>query len=178
MNRLETARLLLRPLTPTDAPAIYQLGADRAVMQYIGSPLLQNEAQALAYLLEKPLADYQRDGFGRLAVVERQSGQVIGFCGIKYVPELAAYDLGYRLRPEYWGLGYMTEACRAVMVDGKARGLTELIALVHPDNQSSCRLLQKLGFVLEKTVAYSILPGIDVLQFRLSLVSAGAEVVA
>ncbi len=39
-------------------------------------------------------------------------------------------------------------------------------------------LLQKLGFVLEKTVAYSILPGIDVLQFRLSLVSGGAEVVA
>ena len=100
---IRTARLQLRPFTAADAPAMFRLGNDPVVMRYIGSPPMQSEDEALAYLQSHPLADYQRTGFGRLAMVWPATGEIIGFSGLKWVDEINGFDLGYRLLQPYWG---------------------------------------------------------------------------
>lgn len=177
VNVLTTPRLQLRPFTESDAPAMFRLGADPAVMRYIGSAPMQTEADALAYLQSHPLADYQRTGFGRLAIVLPESGDIIGFCGLKWVDEISGFDLGYRLLPAFWRQGLAVEAGLAVLADARRRGLrcpadqqqNQIYGLVHPDNQGSIRVLEKLGFAYQQDILFSLLPDIAVRQYGLML---------
>lgn len=174
---LNTPRLQLRPFTESDAPAMFRLGADAEVMRYIGSAPMQTENEALAYLESHPLADYQRTGFGRLAIVLPQSGDIIGFCGLKWVDEINGFDLGYRLLPAFWRQGLAVEAGLAVLADARRRGLrcpadqqqNQIYGLVHPDNQGSIRVLEKLGFAYQQDIFFSLLPDIAVRQYGLML---------
>lgn len=174
---LVTPRLKLRRFTAEDAPAMFRLGSDPVVMRYIGSPPMQTTAEALVYLQSHPLADYQRTGFGRLALEWPQSGEIIGFCGLKWVDEINGFDLGYRLLPPYWGQGLAVEAANAVLADARKgsvccpHGLqqNQIFGLVHPDNQGSIRVLEKLGFVYQQDILFSLLPDLPVRQYGLTL---------
>jgi ribosomal-protein-alanine N-acetyltransferase len=174
---LTTPRLQLRPFTEADAPAMFRLGADTAVMRYIGSAPMQTEAEALAYLRSHPLRDYQRTGFGRLAITLAESGDIIGFCGLKWVDEINGFDLGYRLLPAFWRQGLAVEACLAVLDDAHTLGLrcpsgqlqNQIYGLVHPDNFGSIRVLEKLGFAYQQDIIFSLLPDIAVRQYGLIL---------
>ena len=64
-------------------------------------------------LCKHPIADYRKHGFGRWGVVLKATGRLIGFAGLKYLDELREVDVGYRLLPEYWGMGLATEAAQA-----------------------------------------------------------------
>ncbi|WP_348732835.1 GNAT family N-acetyltransferase [Rheinheimera texasensis] len=174
---LQTPRLHLRPFTAADAPAMFRLGNDPVVMRYIGSPPMQSEDEALAYLQSHPLADYQRTGYGRLAMVWPATGEIIGFCGLKWVDEINGFDLGYRLLQPYWGQGLAFEAAVAVLADTKLRPFKcphgsaqqQIFGLVHPDNQGSIRVLEKLGFVYLQDIVFSLLPDLAVRQYGLTL---------
>lgn len=174
---LHTPRLKLRRFTAEDAPAMFRLGSDPVVMRYIGSPPMRTEDEALAYLQSHPLADYQRTGFGRLAIEWSQSGEIIGFCGLKWVDEINGFDLGYRLLPPYWGQGLAVEAANAVLAAARKgsvwcpHGLqqNQIFGLVHPDNQGSIRVLEKLGFVYQQDILFSLLPDQTVRQYGLAL---------
>jgi RimJ/RimL family protein N-acetyltransferase len=111
---LETERLVLREFDEGDVEAYYLLGSEPAVVRYIGSQLT-DRAEALESLRARPLADYQKYGYGRWACVPKGGAEVIGFAGLKYLDDLGEVDLGYRLLPAYWGAGLATEAARAVM---------------------------------------------------------------
>ncbi len=177
VNVLTTPRLQLRPFTEADTPAMFRLGADAAVMRYIGSAPMQTEAEALAYLQSHPLADYQRTGFGRLAITLPQSGEIIGFCGLKWVDEINGFDLGYRLLPTYWGQGLAVEAALAVLADARRRSVCcpqgqrqeQIFGLVHPENLGSIRVLEKLRFTYQQDIFFSLLPDIAVRQYGLRL---------
>lgn len=154
MKRLTTDRLLLRPLTLEDAGALNRLNADPQVMRYIG-PLQDSVEKTRRYLMDGPMADYHKYGFGRHAMLHRASGEFIGFCGLKYLPELDEVDVGYRLLPAYWGQGLVTEAARETMRFGREDlGLKRIIGLAMPDNQASIRVLEKLGMQYEKQVTH------------------------
>src|SRR5262249_8110165 len=112
---LQTERLLLREFVEADAEAFLALGSDPAVNRYTGDPGLASLEQALEIMRAYPMADYQRHGYGRWACVLKETGQVIGFAGLKYLPELDEVDLGYRLLAAYWGRGLATEASRACL---------------------------------------------------------------
>lgn len=177
MKLLKTPRLQLRPFTEADAPAMFRLGSDPEVVRYIGSPPMQTEDEALAYLQSHPLHDYQRTGFGRLAIVWPATGDIIGFCGLKWVEEIAGFDLGYRLLVPYWGLGLAVEASVAVLADARQRALRcpqgkdqqQIYGLVHPQNQGSIRVLEKLGFAYQRDILFSLLPDQAVQQYGLLL---------
>lgn len=174
---LQTPRLKLRRFTAEDAPAMFRLGSDPVVMRYIGSPPMQTADEALVYLQSHPLADYQRTGFGRLAIEWPQSGEIIGFCGLKWVDEINGFDLGYRLLPPYWGQGLAVEATIAVLADARKSSVccplglqqNQIFGLVHPDNQGSIRVLEKLGFVYQQDILFSLLPDLPVRQYGLTL---------
>jgi RimJ/RimL family protein N-acetyltransferase len=117
-----------------------------------------------------PIRDYATYGYGRFACVWKETGEVIGFSGVKYVPEIGDTELGYRFLPEHWGKGLATEAGRASIEFARADlGLARLVALVHPDNVASARVLAKLGFAVERQTRFSGLPDVDVNLFSLDL---------
>ncbi|MBM4071879.1 MAG: GNAT family N-acetyltransferase [Planctomycetes bacterium] len=152
---LTTGRLILREFDEDDAAAFLILGSDPAITRYTGDGGLRDVAQAREELRTRPLADYRQHGFGRWACVDRDSDDVIGFAGLKYLDELREVDIGYRLLPSYWGKGLATEAGRAIIDYGfEQLHLTQIIGLVEPDNIASIRVLQKLGLTHTGPIIY------------------------
>ena len=144
-TQLETDRLRLRHFTPQDLQIMYVLGTDPDVIKYADTPCKDLE-EAWQRLEQGPLADYKKYGYGRFAVEYKETGRVIGFCGIKYLPEIDLPEVGYRYLKEYWGKGIGTEAAQ-VCVDFARTDLKieKLIALIIPENIASIRVAEKLG---------------------------------
>lgn len=153
MQVVETNRLILRPFTPEDVEAAYEMNLDEAVSRYTGDGGVVSKAEVRRRITEDIIGDYHRTGYGRLAVIEKSSQAFMGFAGLKYLEDLKETDLGYRLMSRYWGHGYATEAARACLETGFTQlGLSRIIALVLPENRSSIRVLDKLGFVKQGEV--------------------------
>jgi RimJ/RimL family protein N-acetyltransferase len=167
---IDTGRLILRRFTLDDLPAFYQLGSRPEIIRYAQSTPLASIEEAREFRKAAPFHDYATYGYGRFACVWKESGEVIGFSGLKYVPEISDTELGYRFFPEFWGIGLATEAGRASIDFARSDlGLKRLVALVHPDNGASANVLTKLGFAIEKQLRYSGLKDIDVNLFARSL---------
>ncbi|MDN5924120.1 MAG: GNAT family N-acetyltransferase [Xanthomonadales bacterium] len=159
MTRLTTHRLELRPITLDDAPAYWPLVSDPAVQRYTGEAPLGSVADVRDMLARLPLRDYRVHGYGRLACIEKASGTLIGFCGLKYLEDIHEVDIGYRFMSAYWGQGYATESAQAVMQHGKhVLGIDRIIGLVDPENVGSVHVLQKLGLVLESRIRLADYP--------------------
>ena len=98
-------------------------------------------------------SDYEKYGYGRLALIEKESQELIGFCGLKYLPEFKKPDLGYRMLPQYWGKGYATESARAALDYGvNSLDMKTIMGLTFPENTSSQKVLKKLGFIKKEII--------------------------
>jgi ribosomal-protein-alanine N-acetyltransferase len=149
---LETPHLLLRPFTLDDAQAYWPLVSLPEVLRYTGEAAKTSLDQVRDILLTRPLNDYQVHGYGRMACIEKSSGRLVGFSGLKFVDDLQETDVGYRFLPDCWGKGYATESARALMAQGReAHGITRIVGLVQPANGASSRVLEKLGMAFERT---------------------------
>ncbi|MEW5847527.1 MAG: GNAT family N-acetyltransferase [Myxococcota bacterium] len=160
---LRTPRLLLRPHRPDDAPFMVELNADPEVVRYTGDTAFGRlaEAEEVIALLMRQYAERR---MGRFMVVERESGQRLGFCGLKLLPD-GEVDLGYRLLRSAWGQGLATEASRACLDYGFGElELRRIVADVMPQNSASLRVVAKLGFTLEGPRHED---GMDLLRFAL-----------
>jgi RimJ/RimL family protein N-acetyltransferase len=167
---IDTGRLILRRFMPDDLPAFYELCSRPEIIRYAQSKPLASLEEARAFMHAAPFRDYATYGYGRFACVWKESGDVIGFSGVKYVPEIGDTELGYRFLPEFWGMGLATEAGQASIEFARVDlGLARLVALVHPENAASANVLTKLGFVIEKQLRYSGLQDVDVNLFSIDL---------
>jgi RimJ/RimL family protein N-acetyltransferase len=167
---IDTGRLILRKFDMTDLEAFYQLCSRPEIIRYAQSTPIASREEAREFMEAAPFRDYATYGYGRFACVWKATGEVIGFSGLKYVPEISDTELGYRFLPEYWGMGLATEAGRASINFARSDlRLQRLVALVHPENVASAKVLTKLGFAIEKTIRYSGLNDIDVNLFARSL---------
>lgn len=137
---LKTARLLLRPFRPGDAPALLEILVDREVNRFLPMFPLENLTQAEAYLEE--LLDAQRAGSLHWAVCRRAEGFPVGYI---HVDSGESRDLGYGLRRDLWGQGIVTEAGRAVVEAAQAAGLPYLTATHDRNNPASGAVMRKLG---------------------------------
>lgn len=155
-----TERLYLRQFTLDDAEEYFPLVSDPRVIRYTGEEPQPSVAAAREVIAARPLRDYAVHGYGRMACIERRSGRLVGFCGLKFVEELKEVDIGYRFLPAYWGMGYATESARAIMQHGKEHlGIGRVIGLIQPENSASANVLGKLGLLYERSIC---LAGIDV----------------
>jgi len=150
---LETDRLLLREFVEDDAESVFKLNTDPEVMRFVPDKPLLNVEQARQTLIDHPIADYRRYGFGRGACILKSTGEQIGFAGLKYLDELGEVDVAYRLLPAHWGQGLATEVALASVRYGfAALGLKRIIGLVMPKNIGSLRVLEKTGLRYSGTV--------------------------
>lgn len=141
----ETSRLTHRAFEPDDAAVFYRLNTHPDVMRYTCDDRPASEAAARQAIVEYP--DFREHGFGRWACILKATGQVIGFCGLKFLSEVDSVDVGYRFFPEYWGQGFATEACRASVTFGfQELNLPVILAFVKAENAASRRVVEKVGF--------------------------------
>lgn len=147
---LETERLLLRAVTPADAPEMFRLLSDRRVTRYFGQPPMTALDQATERVRRMQSSFQERTGV-RWVITSRTDGRFMGACGFwRLLPAHFRAEIGYELAPEWWGHGVMPEAVAAILTFGFTRmGLHSVEAQIHPDNTGSRRVLEKLGFVQE-----------------------------
>jgi len=149
----ETPRLGLRYFQLQDVEDFFELGSDPEIIRYAEPRPLADLEEARNVLISAPLADYTRYGYGRLAVVYKQTRELIGFCGIKYLRELRQNEIGYRFKRRFWGQGLATEAARATLEDARERlGMARVIALILQGNEASVRVAEKLDMRYAGTV--------------------------
>ena len=151
---LETERLTLRPWLPDDWIRFKPIATNPQVIRYVGTGQIPSDRQIQAYI-DAARKLHREKGFCLWPLIYRKNQELIGFCGFDYLRGGDEIEIGYWLAPDYWGKGLATEAAQAVMEYGKNRlGLRQIVAVAHPENKASIRVLEKLGMTYEATVCY------------------------
>jgi len=144
-DRVETSRLRLRMFRPEDLDALSGITRDPEVMRYIGhgQPLSREETREN---LTRIVSAFSRRGFGRWALELKETGVLVGYCGLSLGNEEIGVELAYMLARGAWGLGLALEAGRATLRYGFERlGLGSIAGLTMHDNRRSRRVLERLG---------------------------------
>jgi ribosomal-protein-alanine N-acetyltransferase len=144
--RIETERLILRAFEESDASSV-TFYADPDVMRYIPrGPWRSDDVEAgFLRMVENRHAQWQSVGFGLWAIVLKQTGAVIGHCGLQHIEGGDEVEVFYLLDKPYWNQGIATEAARAALRFASERGLTTVVALAYPENHASQRVMEKAG---------------------------------
>ncbi|GIU11293.1 N-acetyltransferase [Shewanella sp. c952] len=144
----ETSRLIIREFNLDDAQAVYDFNAPEEVCRYTGDAGMCTSIEDASNIIENIwLKEYAKYGFARWAVVLKETGKVIGFCGFKNETRIDAIDIGYRFHPDYWGKGFATESNQACIDYAKANMDFDLVyGEVMPENTGSSHVLKKMGF--------------------------------
>jgi [ribosomal protein S5]-alanine N-acetyltransferase len=151
VNIIETERLKLRRLTTDDAEFILELLNEPSFIRNIGNKGVRTIEGARLYILNGPVASYERHGFGLYMVELKESGARAGICGLIKRESLADVDVGFAFLPRFWSKGYAFESASAVKAYALGNlGLARIVAIVNPDNEGSIRVLEKLGLKYER----------------------------
>jgi [ribosomal protein S5]-alanine N-acetyltransferase len=155
--RLETERLILRPMLPSDFDALLLIFTDLKVMAAFNHPPFTLEQ--MQRWLQRNLDHQTEFGYGLFSVLLKESGELIGDCGLEQMDDMNAAELGYDFRSEVWNQGYATEAARAVRDHAfNVLHLPQLISLIRVGNLGSRRVAEKVGMSLaEEFTRYGIL---------------------
>ena len=157
MTVLETARLSLRPFREEDIDRLAELMANRDFMRYSLGPYTPEQTQGVLY----KFLSWEKAGLpSPFAVVRRENTEVLGYCGFLHHPEVPEeVEIGYRLHPDYWNRGLITEAAQAVR-DHAFRDwkLPRVISLIHPENIPSRLVAEKNGMSIEKEITFRGFP--------------------
>ncbi len=143
--RLETDRLLLRPLRSEDVEPEVSLWSDAQVMRFMGGP--RDDEQVRAILVEE-LTEPPPGPLGQWPVVQKTTGEFVGDCGLiaKEIEGRDEVELVYVLASSEWGKGYATEIGAALLrfaIDELHQ--TRVVALIDVENLASKRVAEKLG---------------------------------
>lgn len=146
-EQLETARLILRPLSVTDEREIFFLRSDTAVNKYIGRPLAKTIEDARAFI-EKIIAGYASGNTWYWAITEKDEDVLIGTACIWNVDDQSlSAEIGYELLPRSQGRGYMKEVLeKMISYAFTEMKLQKLYAGMDPLNERSAGLVLKCGF--------------------------------
>lgn len=150
---IETAQLLLRPLSPGDAADVQRLAGDPAVAattRNIPHPYPDGAAEAfIAHTREQA----ERGLAYTFAMVERASAQLVGCVGLRLEPPDRRAELGYWVGVPHWGRGFATEgAVAALRFAFGPLGLNRVFATALTRNPASARVMQKAGLRYEGTL--------------------------
>jgi RimJ/RimL family protein N-acetyltransferase len=140
-------------MTADDAGFILKLVNEPSFIRFIGDKGVRNHADAVRYIETGPMANYERFGFGQY-LVELKDGRVpIGMCGLTKKDLLRDADIGFSFLPAFWSKGYAFEAAAAVKTYANdVLGIGRLVGVTTPDNESSIKLLEKIGLKFDRMI--------------------------
>lgn len=147
----ETERLIIRGIEYDDLDAFAALCADPIAMQFMGDgeTLDRKTVEKWIGICHKK---YAERGYGTSAVVEKESGKFIGFCGVVRAPDKDFDEIVYAISQDFWGKGYATEAAIATLdYVLSISELSEIYATIHAKNEASLKMMAKLGMEYQKT---------------------------
>ena len=154
--QLQTERLILRSFREEDVDVMAELFANPDFMRF--SLGVYTERKQTVAFIEKVMGWDRASMPSQFAVVSRGEHAVIGYCGFHHHPEVPGeVEIGYRLHPDYWNRGLITEAARAVRDRGFADlKLPRVISLIHPENIPSRRVAEKNGMKVEEKLRFAV----------------------
>jgi len=146
---IETERLIIRDIEEYDVEGIFKLDSDPEVHEFLGKKPIKTMKEAeevIAYIR----GQYEKNGIGRWAVIDKKTKDFIGWTGLKYEEGLredfSYYDIGYRLRKKYWGKGIATEtAIESLKYGFEKLNLSEIGAAADINHIVSNKILKKVG---------------------------------
>jgi [ribosomal protein S5]-alanine N-acetyltransferase len=176
-DQIESERLFLRRIDPSDFEFFVQLHADPEVARYISHGKPRSPQESIAWL-HSVLRSYEDLALGQLAVLRKPDGMLIGRCGlcdlaieakatVAAVPRgwfqradapadaelIFEQELGYTFHRSSWGHGYATEAARCVFEYARDQlKLPRVMSLIHPENLRSLRVAERFGARREDVV--------------------------
>jgi ribosomal-protein-alanine N-acetyltransferase len=165
---LETERIILREVIGNDAEFVLDLLNQPSFIQFIGDRGVRTVKQAREYIKTRFTKSYHDNGFGLYLVELKQQADndpcallnsrvsartPVGLCGFVKRDTLPDPDIGFALLPQYEKNGYGFESAFAVMQYGKnTLHLQRILAITSLDNESSAKLLEKIGFTFERKI--------------------------
>lgn len=152
MTIIETERMLLRFVEPSDLDALAAIYSDPEVGRFIGGPADRNETWDR---IQRMRRFYRERRCGPYVALLKSTGEMIGRCGFLFwtVEGRDEVEIAYSLARRFWGQGLATEAVRSIARYGFDRmHFARMISLIHPDNKASIRVAEKAGMKLEKEV--------------------------
>ena len=160
---IQTANLTLSPLQPGDAVTLHRIYQSEGVLRYFPSQGTLT-LEKLKRFIAGQQAHWEKYGYGNWGLHLAIRQEIIGWAGLQYLPELNQTEVGFLLDRPFWGQGYATEAALASLRFGFEQcHLEQIIALVHPDNLASRRVIEKCSLGYVDTIH---LWGIDLMRFQ------------
>ncbi|MEP6945826.1 MAG: GNAT family N-acetyltransferase [Acidobacteriota bacterium] len=165
MDTLETERIIIRKITADDLEWLIEMRSPDSVNRYMGGPDLQN-AERLADRMTFYLASYEKFGFGFSVMSLKSNGAKIGTSGLVPLDDTGEIEIGYNLSEQYWRHGYGYECAMAWLKYGfEIAGLERIVAVAHPDNKGSWRIMEKCGMHYERSGEHY---GMEVVYYAIS----------
>jgi len=129
-----------------DLDSYHHIMKQKEVYQWLGKAEEKNKDQ-VKKIIEYDLNHWKEHNLGTFAIILNDNNKLIGHCGINYVKDIEEFELLYALDQRYWGKGYATEACKAVIEWVKQnKKLNQLVALAYQNNERSIHVIKKLNF--------------------------------
>ena len=161
---LHTARLTLRPFTPDDADAYADIRLHAKVIDWLPAPPMgESRAETAARTIAHFNDCWARHGVGPWAVCDRESGRLLGQCGLRYLDDFQGVEVLWTIDPARWNRGYASEAAAEALRFGfEAAGLAEIFAITLPTNLSSRKVMEKIGMRYRKETSWK---GFDIVYY-------------
>lgn len=151
MHGIETPRTILRMFTMEDLDDLASILGNPQVMKYLELDCQPLSRDKTAIAIASIIKHWEKNDYGRWAVILKESNQLIGMAGFRTHEDIA--ELVYVLDEPFWGRGLATEIARAILKFGfETLGFPRIIALTRPANIASRRVMDKLGMKFEKEV--------------------------
>lgn len=166
MFDLDTERLRLTPFTMDHLDALHALWTDPEVRRYLWDDEVISRERAAGVITDSE-RKFAEHGYGFWAMLLREEADVlVGFCGYRSFEDSGEPELLCGILPRYWGKGLVSEAGHAVIRDGFERcGFKRIIAATDTPNQSSVRVMQRLGMVFLRRGTFH---GLDTVFYELT----------
>lgn len=160
---IETERLMLRDWKQEDLPLFQQMNVDRQVREYFPDIMSYRRSEIIFHHMQEEIS---RSGLGLFAVELKSSGEFIGFIGMQYLEKspifsldiMPCYEIGWRLRAEFWGKGYATEGAKAVLEYAYRHIDLPVYSFTSVHNERSIHVMEKIGLKKIETFNHPLLP--------------------
>ena len=147
---LESKRLLFRNFLLSDSKELFLIRSDDDVMRFMDISRMESINDSEKWI-QTVWEDFKNENGITWGIIDKSSNRFVGYFGFwRMIPEHCRAEIGYALNPKYWSNGYMTESLKTITKYGFGKiKLHSIEANVNPNNKSSIKLLEKIGFKKE-----------------------------